>query len=409
MKILNVNFTFNTITYGQKPSLSNVKLSDELSNLKELQKRGHTVATVATDRAYYITEQKRLKNELFLNIDENTPIDIFGIPVYILHSTIPSLGWYCPNASNVANNIVKNFDIIHIRNWYNHVSIEFYKSAIKHNIPFVFTAHNSLNPTIENKNLKLPKKILEKIYTKKMINQASALHSLGNSENKEFLSFGAEPNKIFRIDLGVKPEDLEITESTDIFSKFGIDKENFSYILFLGRVVKKKGIELLFQAFAKYRPNNLNIIIAGPATDNYKNELLQIADKLKIAGSVKLIGSVHGSEKAQLLQHAKIFALTSYSDIHPVSVEEALFMGNPVLITENCDFPEIEEYDAGVVVDATLDSVYAGLVKILQSDEKLEEYSKNAEQLAKDKFLFENKVIDYENLYQFAINNEKIN
>ena len=62
MKILNVNFTFNTITYGQKPSLSNVKLSDELSNLKELQKRGHTVATVATDRAYYITEQKRLKN-----------------------------------------------------------------------------------------------------------------------------------------------------------------------------------------------------------------------------------------------------------------------------------------------------------------------------------------------------------
>ena len=96
-----------------------------------------------------------------------------------------------------------------------------------------------------------------------------------------------------------------------------------------------------------------------------------------------------------------------YSDIHPVSVEEALFMGNPVLITKNCDFPEIEDYDAGVVVDATFESVYTGLVKILQSDEKLEEYSKNAEQLAKDKFLFENKIIDYENLFQFAINNQK--
>ena len=68
MKILNINFTFNTI--GEK-------LSDELSNLKELQKRGHTVATVTTDRAPYITEQKRLKNELFLNTNENIPIDIF--------------------------------------------------------------------------------------------------------------------------------------------------------------------------------------------------------------------------------------------------------------------------------------------------------------------------------------------
>ena len=407
MKILNVNFTFNTMNYGQISLSNNVKLSDELSNLKELQKRGHTVATVTTDRSNYIIEQKQLKNKLFLNIDENIPIDIFGIPVYVLHSTIPSLGWYCPNASKVANNIIKNFDIIHIRNWYNHVGIEFYKSAIKYNIPFVFTAHNSINPTIENKIFKLPKKILEKLYTKKMINRASALQSLGNSENKQFLSFGADPNKIFRIDLGLKPEDFEISDSTDIFSKFKIDKENFPYILFLGRVVKKKGIELLFQAFAKHKPNNLSIIIAGPVSDEYKNKLLEIANELKIANSVKLIGPVHGSEKAQLLEHAKIFALTSYSDIHPVAVEEALFMGNPVLITKNCDFPEIEEYDAGVVVDATFESVYAGLVKILENDQKLEEYSKNAKQLAKDKFLFENKVIDYENLFQFAINNKK--
>ena len=259
----------------------------------------------------------------------------------------------------------------------------------------------------DNKNLKIPKKFLEKLYTKKMINQASALQSLGDSENKEFSKFGADPNKIFRIDLGVKPEDFEIIENTDIFSKFGINKENFHYILFLGRIYKKKGIELLFQAFAKHRPIDLNIIIAGPSTDDYKNELIQFANKLKIANSVKFIGPVYGSEKAQLLHHAKIFALTSYGDIHPVALLESLLMGNPVLITKNCDFPEIEEYDAGVVVDATFESVYAGLVKILKSDEKLEEYSKNAKKLANDKFLFENKVIDYENLFQFAINNQK--
>jgi len=398
MKILNVNFTFNTL--GEK-------LSDELSTLKELQKRGHHVSTVTTDLTPYITNEKKSNNPIFLNLDETTPVDIFGIPVYILHCTIPNLAWYSPNAKKLANNIVKNYDVIHIRNWYHHLAIEFYKAAKKYDIPFVFTAHGTLDPVAREKYMKTAKILIDKIYTKKLIKNASGLHSLGDSENKAFSSFGADPRKIFRIDLGVKAEDFEISDNTDIFSKFKIDKENSSYILFLGRVVKKKGLELLFQAFAKHKPNNLNIIIAGPVSDEYKNKLLEIANELKIANSVKLIGPVHGSEKAQLLEHAKIFALTSYSDIHPVAVEEALFMGNPVLITKNCDFPEIEEYDAGVVVDATFESVYAGLVKILENDQKLEEYSKNAKQLAKDKFLFENKVIDYENLFQFAINNKK--
>lgn len=396
MKILNVNFTFNTI--GEK-------LSDELSNLKELQKRGHTVATVTTDTAPYIVEQKRLKNKLFLNHDENIPVNIFGMPVYILHSNIPSLGWYCLGASKLANNIVKDFDVVHIRNWYHHLAISFYKSAVKHNIPFVFTAHGTLDPIARNKYMKRSKQIIDKLYTKKMINKASALHSLGNSEDKIFLSFGANPTKISRIDLGVKSEDFKINENVDIFSSLGVDKKNFPYILFLGRVVKKKGIELLFQAFAKHNPSNLNIVIAGPSTDVYKSELLQLANDLKISDYVKFIGSVYGSEKTQLLHNAKIFALTSYSDIHPVAVEESLLMGNPVLITKNCDFPEIEEYDAGVVVDATFESVFNGLTKILESDEKLKEYSKNAKKLAADKFLFENKVLDYEKLFQFAINN----
>jgi len=398
MKILNVNFTFNTI--GEK-------LSDELSNLQELQKRGHDVATVTTDSAPYILEQKRLKNKLFQNIDENVPVEIFGMPVYILHTTIPSLGWYCSGASKLADNIVKNFDVIHIRNWYHHLAISFYKSAVKHNIPFVFTAHGTLDPVGRKKYMRRSKQFIDKLYTKKMINKASALHSLGNSEDAVFSSFGANPDKVFRIDLGVKPEDFLIDKNTNIFSKLDVDQKNFPYILFLGRIVKKKGIELLFRAFAKHNPDNLNIVIAGPGTDVYKTELSELAKKLKISNSIKFLDPVYGTEKAQLLLHAKIFALTSYSDIHPVAVEEALFMGNPVLITKNCDFPEIGECGAGIVVEATFESVYQGLQKILESDEKLEEYSINAKKLAEKQFLFEDKVTDYEKLFQFAINNFK--
>lgn len=398
MKILNVNFTFNMI--GEK-------LSDELSNLKELQKRGHDISTVTTDLAPYIVNQKKSNNTLFSNLDENRPVDIFGIPVYVLHCTMPNLGWYCPNASKLANNIVKNYDIIHIRNWYHHLAIEFYKAANKHNIPFVFTAHGTLDTVAREKYMKRIKIFIDKLYTKKMIRNASALHSLGDSENKEFLNFGASPNKIFRIDLGVKLKDLEISKDTDVFSKHGIDYKNHPYILFLGRVVKKKGLELLLNAFAKISHKDHHLVIAGPSDSLYQNELVQLSNNLGISVRVKFIGPVYGSEKAQLLQFAKVFALTSYSDIHPVAVEEALAMGNPVLITKNCDFPEIETYDAGVVVNADLNSVCDGLVKILADDEKIYDYSKNAKNLALKQFLFEDKVIEYENLFKFALDSHR--
>lgn len=394
MRILNVNFTFNTI--GEK-------LSDELSNLKELQKRGHYIATISTDLTNYVIEQKKSQNPKFLQINEEVPVTIFDIPVYILHCSIPKLAWYCPNAKKIANEIVKNFDVVHIRNWYHHIAIEFYKACIENNIPYVFTAHGTLDLTSREKYMKIPKLIIDKFHTRKMIQNASALQSLGDSEEIEFIKFGASKKKILRIDLGVKTEDLVFDENK---LKNELDF-NFPYILFLGRIVEKKGIELLFDAFTKINKNNLHIVVAGTGEESYKNELIELCEKLRINEVVHFVGPLYGMKKAKVLHNSKIFALTSYSDMHPVAIIEALSVGIPILITKNCDFPEIEEYDAGVIVNAEKKSVYEGLVKILENDEKLRIQSENAKKLFQEKFRFEDKVEKYEELFNLAIKEHK--
>ncbi|MGI0011642.1 MAG: glycosyltransferase, partial [Nitrosopumilaceae archaeon] len=379
-------------------------LSDELLNIKELQELGHHVSIVTADVAPYIVDMKKeIGKGKSLTFQEDKPTEIFGIPVYVLRCTIPQMGWYCPRANRLAKKIVANYDVIHIRNWYHHLAIVFYKAARQYGIPFVFTAHGTMDPVARKKYMRRTKWMIDNLYTKKMIRDAAALHSLGESETKEFIRLGAEPQKIFRIDLGVLLKDFEIKERTDILDRLGVNRENKPYLLFLGRINKKKGIELLLESFARLNYQNLTLVIAGSGDKSYEQKIRQLVRHLGVESSVKFAGSVFGNEKSQLLESAKIFVLTSYSDIHPVAVEEALAMGVPVLITKNCDFPEVEEYDAGILVEPNVDSIYQGLAKMINDENKLLAFSKNAKKLVSEKFLFEGKVKKYEEMYRYAI------
>ena len=89
--------------------------------------------------------------------------------------------------------------------------------------------------------------------------------------------------------------------------------------------------------------------------------------------------------------------------MHPTAIQDALAMGAPVLITKACDYPEVEEYNAGKIVDSTVDSVYNGLNTIL-NENNLEQLSKNASKLIQDKFLVGNLIKKYEEMYISAIN-----
>ncbi|MDE2589851.1 MAG: hypothetical protein KGL95_09340, partial [Patescibacteria group bacterium] len=63
-------------------------MSDELLNIKELQKLGHHVSIATADVAQYIVDMKKDTGQDKFLFQEDKPVEIFGIPVYILHCTI---------------------------------------------------------------------------------------------------------------------------------------------------------------------------------------------------------------------------------------------------------------------------------------------------------------------------------
>ena len=118
---------------------------------------------------------------------------------------------------------------------------------------------------------------------------------------------------------------------------------------------------------------------------------------------VKFTGLVSQDEKITLLNSAKLFSLISISDIHPRAIEEALTMGVPVVISKESDFPEVEEYNAGIIVNREEDLIANAFKKLLADDDELKVLSQNGKKIIKDNFLLESQIEKFEQLYSSLI------
>ena len=374
---------------------------------RELQRMDHQVYIVTTDgdpfdseensKKYHETRKKLLENQ-------DNIVEINGIPVYALHCKYTSLGMYSPNATKLAKKIVREFDIIHIYSWYHHIGLVFSKIAAKYNIPFFISMWGTLQPDA-HKFHKYKKNLVDIIYTKKIIKQATGLHSIGNSETSEYIKWGCDPKKIHYIDNGVVLEDFKIKKKTQITRKLGID--NSKFLLYLGRIHEKKGIEQLIEVFKKITNSfdDISLVIAGTGDENYITKLKNKVKLLGLQEKIIFAGFVSHDEKLELLKNAKIFVLTSYSDIHPRAIQDALTMGLPVIFSKVCDYPEIDEYSAGISVGLDVESIYNALKKLLNDEQTLKSYSKNAQKLIHEKFLLSEQVKKFEKLYLTSIKN----
>ena len=151
----------------------------------------------------------------------------------------------------------------------------------------------------------------------------------------------------------------------------------------------------------KYK--NLMLVIVGTGPEDYVKEMTDLAVKLGIWDHVKFTGYVTEEEKTELLNSAKLFVVTSYSDVHTTTAIEAMAVGIPVVITKASDFPEIDLYEAGFTVESSQESIYNAIVKLLDNEEKIQVFSKNAKKLVNDKFLLENQIVNYEKMFMNTI------
>ena len=122
------------------------------------------------------------------------------------------------------------------------------------------------------------------------------------------------------------------------------------YVLFLGRINWKKGLDRLLAAFA--RVDDARLVIAGNDEEQYRPALEERARQLGLADRVTFTGPVHGAGKAALLTGAQLLVLPSYSENFGNVVLEAMAAGRPVVVTPEVGLaPVVTSTGAGLVAD----------------------------------------------------------
>lgn len=142
-------------------------------------------------------------------------------------------------------------------------------------------------------------------------------------------------------------------------------------LLFLGRVHKVKGLDLLLSAWQRVQSEfaDWDLVVAGSddgyhGPSGYLDEMRHLADTLQLQ-RVRFLGEVHGEQKRTVFASAELFVLPSHSENFGIAVAEALSCGTPAIVSHGAPWADLEDHRAGwhipIGVDPLVECLQAAL------------------------------------------------
>ncbi len=253
--------------------------------------------------------------------------------------------------------------------------------------PYISYARGLLSPwALRHKGLK--KMLYWKLISRRILNGSRAIVALAEMEAIDITRMKLTPPIVVIPNGASRDIAGSVTEPEGTREEMPHASSSGDYLLYLGRVHAKKGMDLLLDAFHKCLANctTANLLIAGPIDSAYKVEFDRLLSRCAARDRVKMLGTVVGTEKFRLLRNAKAFILPSYGEGLPVAALEAMSVGTPVIITRNCNLPEVTAAHAGIEVGLDSDSIAAAICAIWNNDELRSQLSGNAVRLIREKF-----------------------
>lgn len=172
-----------------------------------------------------------------------------------------------------------------------------------------------------------------------------------------------KPQNEFNVGYGIpEPPSFTPQMSEALKEKFaGYDNQPF--VIYMGRIDQKKGLDLLVKVYFELLQQNENIslpilVVAGPGHDSvYGKKITNYIKKHPILNDfIVFVGMLTGDAKWGALYHAEAFILPSHQENFGIAVVEALACGTPVLISNKINiWREIQNGGGGIITDDTLD------------------------------------------------------
>ena len=218
----------------------------------------------------------------------------------------------------------RRFDLIHCHDVYP----TGYLAALckrRLGVPVVITSHGG---DVRENNPRLMKRGLPE-RCRLALRAADALVSIGPFTEQGFRRLYPDAPRIVTITNGIDLAPYQAPAGRPA----GLDAaiRPSGYVLFLGRLARRKGVDLLLEAMARVPADGaVQCVIAGSGDE--ESSLKEQAGQLKLNERVRFVGRVDGPAKIYLLQNARCLVMPSRVwEAFPLVVLESYAAGRPVV------------------------------------------------------------------------------
>ena len=239
------------------------------------------------------------------------------------------------------------------------------------------------------------RKILNR-FTKVVVKNSDAIFAMGTNAYQSCIELGIKEEKVF-----MHPQcAMDYSKLPTFNLKVKHNIEDKKIILYLGRIVKIKGLNYLIESFSRleHEEENVFLIIAGDGPDRIKYE--KLSKELKV-GNILFTGRVSKKEISSYYNACDIFVLPSifYKQSYEpwgLVINEAMAFSKPVIATNavgaSADMIE-NGYNGYSVEEKNVEELYESMKKILSEKESMKSMG------IKSRGIFENKN-NYSNFYE---------
>ena len=192
--------------------------------------------------------------------------------------------------------------------------------------------------------------------TKYALKNARKIIAVSETTKKDLIDlYNGNPEKITVVHHGF---------NNNLLNKNQKSKENFPYILYIGRLETKKNIQGLIKAFnllKKIHRVPHKLVLVGSRGYGYED--------LKFNKDIIEKGYVSEQEKSELLNNADMFVFPSFYEGFGMPILEAQAVGCPVITSNVSSMPEVAGQGAILVEPRNIEQITENMYKVISNND----------------------------------------
>lgn len=168
------------------------------------------------------------------------------------------------------------------------------------------------------------------------------------------------------------------------------------YLLFVGRIVPRKGCHYLIEAFKKINKDIELVIVGGPLNTSYGRFVRRIGSDDR---RIRFTGPIYDRTLNELFGNALIYVHPSESEGQSIALLEGLAYGACVVSSDTPESVETAEGNAYYFRSGDINDLKRTLEDLLGHPEKIEQGRRHAREHVEAKYQWLDKILQYQEMY----------